>query len=165
MQISMYRSQFQGYYSITICCFDQKVGIRCLMSVRLAAKGWMSGGRAIKRNWWRRAESSRVKWFWRRTLTPRTDNCLGMFYLAGTAAPNHIARCKISSHCCQKSVFHWPLTCQHDCYGGGEGDCQGCLGHRDQRRRTSYVPSPPKPKVHAWMKYAFGAIVNYTCFS
>ena len=55
MQISMYRSQFQGYCSIARCCFDYKVGIRCLMSVRLAAKGWMSGGRAIKRNWWRRA--------------------------------------------------------------------------------------------------------------
>ena len=51
------------------------------MSVRLEAKGWMSGGRAIKWNWWRRAqESSRVKWFWRPTLTPRTENCLGIFH-------------------------------------------------------------------------------------
>ena len=55
MQISMYRSQFQGYCSIAKCCFDHKVGIRCLMSVRLEAKGWMSGERAIKWNWWRRA--------------------------------------------------------------------------------------------------------------
>ena len=80
MQISMYRSQFQGYCSIARCYFDHKVGIRCLMSVRLEAKGWMSGERAIKWNWWRRAyESSRVKWFWRRTLTPKTENYLGIF--------------------------------------------------------------------------------------
>ena len=54
-QISMYRSQLQGYRSMTMCCFDDKVGIRCLISVRPEAKGWMSGGRAIKWNSGRRA--------------------------------------------------------------------------------------------------------------
>lgn len=79
-QMMQYRSQFQGHSSIAICFFDHKVGIRCLKSVRLEAKGWMSGRTSIKWNWWRRAhESSRVKWFWRLTLTPRMDNCLGIF--------------------------------------------------------------------------------------
>ena len=38
-----YRSQFQGYSSIPRGCFYLELGIRCLVLVRLEAKGWMSG--------------------------------------------------------------------------------------------------------------------------
>ena len=43
MQISQYRSQFQGYSSIPRGRSDHKLEIRCLVSVRFEAKGWMSG--------------------------------------------------------------------------------------------------------------------------
>lgn len=43
MQISQYRSQFQDYCTIPEYCFDHELGIQCLKSVRLEAKGWVSG--------------------------------------------------------------------------------------------------------------------------
>ncbi len=84
-------------------------------------------------------------------VTPRIDKCLGIFYLIGGHG-SFIPSCSLHDFKPLLSIkcLYWPITCQHDCYGGGERNCQGCLGHR---KRTSYVASPPRPTISGCTLY------------